>query len=222
MRGSRPPEPSDRWHTADVLGGLDLNASHNLFEANVTLVDGGQFAHHVAVERLLSRLDGHPLCLKLIAHQVTRDHDAIETLRRYDDKGVVILNQFGGRTNSKEQSLVVSLELSYSSKRISDRGRLLFRLISHLPCGLKREAVGHMLPASNVDDDAQDLIDAALVTISAEAGSIRLNMLPPVRDFAKTKQDMPYEIGTFLGPFYETFIVWATSVAGETCERHPA
>jgi hypothetical protein len=56
-------------------------------------------------------------------------------------------------------------------------GALLLRLISHLPFGLKRNDIRDLLGTADADEEAQDLIDVALVTVSAGGSPTYVGML---------------------------------------------
>ena len=179
MRAHLPPVPDVRWLKTDVLKGLDTDAASSYFKDSVNFTDLAKLPDQTDVDKLLKRLDGHPLCLMLIAYQVEQDQDVVQTLKRYDES-VRMLN-LSRRTTSKLESLDVSLQLSYSSTRMTDQSRLLFRLLSYLPSGLERRTIPDVLRTSDADDEAQDLINAALVTFDRVAGSMYVHMIISTR-----------------------------------------
>ena len=160
MRGPCPPFGHPRWHEMDDLPGLEPDAARSMFEANVRHSVRG--ADQQSIDELLSKLGGHPLCVRLIANQVTHDRSAKDTLKRYDRLRSRILND-----------LIVSLELSYDHpERVTRDGQLLLRLLAHLPFGLRKDDVPEVLQKLEAEDDADKLIHAALVTCALEGGSM--------------------------------------------------
>ena len=108
MRGRCPPLINRRWHTNDLLGGLEATSALSLFEADVGHVDHDS---PEAVDKLLAKLGGHPLSVKFVARQVTRDQNKVDTVKAlrgfrstYPDRA--------GKLRSVGQ-FAVSLDLSY-------------------------------------------------------------------------------------------------------------
>ena len=166
MRGRCPPLIDPRWHTNNLLGGLEATTALSLFEA-----DAGHVDHDSpeAVDKLLAKLGGHPLSVKLVARQVTRDQSAVDTLKRYEVSGARILT--GRGKSGKLDSLQVSLDLSYNGPCITDSARLLFRLLSYLPLGLSHGDLTDFLGTVDAGEVAQLLVDAALITVMREGDS---------------------------------------------------
>ena len=170
MRGPCPPVADGRWYRNDFLGGLELGPARLLFESDVH--HANLLPHSRAIDEFLTtKLGGHPLALKLIAHQVTNDRSVVDTFARYEELGAQIMNAAGGDEATKEDSLVVSLLLSYEGPRVTDQGRLLFRLLSYLPFGVGRADIKTLLGTDDAVEDAKRLTNAALITVSPEDDS---------------------------------------------------
>ncbi|MBS0535538.1 MAG: tetratricopeptide repeat protein [Proteobacteria bacterium] len=135
--------------------------------------------------RLLAELGGVPLAIELVAHQAA-SHDTLAAVYDQWQKVGVGLAQRRGIAPSRLTALDRSLELSIQSPRLGDAGRRLFGLLGISPAGLCGEDIKALL-GDNAFAARQGLLDCGL---SIERDG-RLDLLPPVRDFARRSHEPP-------------------------------
>jgi tetratricopeptide (TPR) repeat protein len=130
------------------------------------------FASDPNLDPLLELLEGLPLAIKLLAPLAQGASSLTGLVREYDDKRTELLNQ----GFDKAQSLSVSLELSFTSPRMTDAGRTGASVLALLPDGVLLSD----LPAVLEDGDGIARVLRAVGLAFDREG--RLRMLAPVRE----------------------------------------
>jgi tetratricopeptide (TPR) repeat protein len=128
---------------------------------------------------LLRKLGGHPLSIVLTARQLAPGmalEDICERIEVYKAKAVNVKN-ITDRNMEHGESLVASLASAYDI--LSDRGKIVFEILSLLPAGAKK-GIFEEICGKNVWEHIKELNDASLVEIRDN----RCTLLPPVRLFA--------------------------------------
>jgi tetratricopeptide (TPR) repeat protein len=131
---------------------------------------------------LLRELGGVPLAIELVALRAT-PHDSLAEL--WDDwqrRGVELAKD-PDLPEGRLTSLVRSIDLSWHSSRLHEAGRRLFRLLGALPAGIAREDRAALL-GDDATEAARQLLAIGLA-VSAEG---RIDLLPPVRGYARARQ----------------------------------
>ncbi len=129
----------------------------------------------------LHALGGVPLAIELLALR-TAPHAALAELWEEWQRRGVALAQDPDLPEGRLTSLVRSIDLSWQSPRLHEEGRRLFRLLGALPAGMAREDRAALL-GDDATEAARQLLAIGLA-VSAEG---RLDLLPPVRGWARQR-----------------------------------
>ncbi|KAH8806933.1 hypothetical protein DL96DRAFT_1562451 [Flagelloscypha sp. PMI_526] len=179
MRGTQEPKTSFPW-SSSILPGFSTNQSISMYEAL-----SNQTANKPA-RKLLSKLNGCPLAVKLLALLV-REGDTPSQLRsRWID--------YNYKTHEIDENLNPSsleqiIHLSIFNARISNSARLVLGLIALMPYGLSTSQpwlkdFESTLPAgTDLRLEIRALERAALLE---KGGMSRVRMFPPIRQFCLT------------------------------------
>lgn len=173
IRGNEPPH-GVRWSRQRTMNPLYDPFDRELFLdiANDIKPDDPDLAP------LLAELGGVPLAIELVAHQAA-SHDTLAAIRAQWQKVGVALAQRRGVERSRLNALDHSLELSVQSARLGGAGRRLFGFLGISPAGLCRDDIDGLL-GEDAFAARQGVLDCGL---GFERDG-RLDLLPPVRDFA--------------------------------------
>jgi tetratricopeptide (TPR) repeat protein len=175
LRGAAAPQ-SPRWTARPTrLHPLDEAAARALF---LDLAPEAA-AEPAALARFLAALGGVPLALELVAYRAA-DTPLAELWAEWQRRGVA-LAEHPDQAPGRLTSLGRSLDLSWESRRLRAPGRRLFRLLGALPAGLA-DADRRVLLGDDAAEAARQLRAIGL----AFGRDGRLDLLPPVRDWART------------------------------------
>jgi tetratricopeptide (TPR) repeat protein len=127
----------------------------------------------------LKALGGVPLAVELVALRAAGDTPLAELWSEWQRRGVR-LAEHPDQDPGRLTSLGRSLDLSWNSRRLRDPGRRLFRFLGALPAGM-------------ADADRQTLFGADAAEAARQVSTVglafrkggRLDLLPPVRDYAR-------------------------------------
>lgn len=173
IRGDRRlTEP--RWAEHPVRPFSDAEAAQLFRDLNPRIKEGDP---HLLP--LVRELGGMPLAIRLVAQRsagLPRLEELWEEWQRQGVKLATDPSKAGGRLDSVERSIQLSLD----AKRVRAGGWRLFRLLGQLPAGLAPKDRRALLPTIDFEA-AEQLRDVGL----AFEKDGRLDMLPPVRDFAR-------------------------------------
>lgn len=166
-----------KWSIILHLDGLEHTVSRQLF----CKIGGISNPEQPVVQKFVEVLGGIPLAIELVAMQAST-YDDLELLwRRWERMGAGIAKR-RDFPQSKETSLVHSIELSLSSPRTTNHARSLFAVLGQLPAGLADEDLEEVFGL-----DAFDACDSLLrvgLALDRKAGH-RIDLLPPLREYAK-------------------------------------
>ncbi|KZO91833.1 TPR-like protein [Calocera viscosa TUFC12733] len=175
MRGTAPPD-CVLWEKGyfDPLDRLPLDAGLQIWRS----LAGNEDAK---LDELLTRLDGLPLAIRLMASQAQLTHmTPTQLLGAYEKEATRLLNNRG---SGKLKSLDVSIQLSLECKTMAKEPNALrlLSVLSLLPDGVPLEALPAMVPSVmyTVITCGSVLLQVALAF--QENG--RLRVLSPIRDF---------------------------------------
>jgi tetratricopeptide (TPR) repeat protein len=160
---------------------------------------------------LLHDLGGMPLAIQLVA-LLAAPHDTMAEL--WDDwqrQGVGLATD-PNQPEGPLTSLPRSIDLSWRSTRLHDQGRRLFRLLGALPAGMAREDRASLL-GNNAREAAGQLLAIGLALMADG----RLNLLPPVRDYARRTHRPDGKDGARLANHY--LILARDAAAGDLVEK---
>jgi tetratricopeptide (TPR) repeat protein len=151
-----------------------------------------QLAPRIRVDDLhlapfLRELGGVPLAIELLALHAA-PHEALAELWEEWQRRGVELAQDPDLPEGRLTSLVRSIDLSWQSSRLHEQGRRLFRLLGALPAGMARED-----RAALQGDDATEAARQVLAIGLAVSAEGRLDLLPPVRAWARRRQQIEAE-----------------------------
>ncbi|WP_437914827.1 tetratricopeptide repeat protein [Sorangium sp. So ce302] len=124
---------------------------------------------------LLAKQQGVPLAVTLLAH-AAQGNDLANLAEEWNERRTALLIR-GGRPWDRERSWAASLELSLTSRRMSEEARRLATLLGVLPDGVAQRDLVALLPAGGAGA-ARVLAQLALAHF--EGG--RLRVLAPVRE----------------------------------------
>jgi tetratricopeptide (TPR) repeat protein len=175
LRGSVAP-PSPRWTERPTrVEALPEAQARRLFlelapEAERDATHLGSF---------LTALGGVPLAVELVAMRAAGDTPLAELWSEWQRLGIE-LAEHPDQDPGRRTSLRRSLDLSWGSRRLREPGRRLFRLLGALPSGM-------------ADADRQTLMSTDATEAARQVGAVslafsrdgRLDLLPPVRDYAR-------------------------------------
>jgi len=164
-----------RWSLRHTMYPLSPDDAKTLFLAIAEKIPGDD--PHLPA--LLAALGGVPLAICLTARRAARHDSLAELWTEWLAAGTSVAHLPGaapGRLTSVPQSIKFSLQ----SSRMGEAGRRLFRLLGQLPAGI-------------ADDDRHALLGADAFNAREQVQSVglafmrtgRLDMLPPVRDYAR-------------------------------------
>jgi tetratricopeptide (TPR) repeat protein len=176
MRGTIAP-PSPRWTNRPTrLVELGESDARRLFlelapEAESDPAHLGYF---------LPALGGVPLAVELVALRAAGETKLAELWAEWRRRGIA-LAEHPDQDPGQRTSLGRSLDLSWGSRRLRKPGRKLFRLLGALPAGMADADRQTLLEA-----DATEALRQVCAVGLAFARAGRLDLLPPVRDYART------------------------------------
>jgi len=127
----------------------------------------------------LRELGGVPLAIELVALRAAPHDTLAELWGDWQRRGVELATD-PDLPEGRLTSLVRSIDLSWRSTRLHDEGRRLFRLLGVLPAGMAREDRAALL-----GDDTTEAARQLLAIGLAVSSDGRLDLLPPVRDYAR-------------------------------------
>jgi tetratricopeptide (TPR) repeat protein len=169
MRGEQWPD-GVRWGAVRV-GPLSADSAREAFFQ----VAGKDFsAEPELLDRLLRELDYWALPINLLAHQAQSEPNLANLAKRWKDERIKVLERAGGK--SKLTSLTASLEMSYTSPRLSERARRLLGLLGYLPDGISPEDLPALMPDGS---QAAALLRQAGLTVR----DVRIRVLAPIREW---------------------------------------
>ncbi|KZO91834.1 TPR-like protein [Calocera viscosa TUFC12733] len=178
MRGTTPPDGVD-WAEAycHPLDRLLLDASRQIWRCIAPNED-------TKLDELLTRLDGLPLAIRLMALQAQLNQmTPAQLLGRYEAEATKLLKTRGG---GRLKNLEVSIQVSVECKTMTEERNALplLSVLCLLPDGVPHDALPEMVPSIwNISSCASVLLQVAL--IFKEKG--RLRVLSPIRDFVLAK-----------------------------------
>jgi tetratricopeptide (TPR) repeat protein len=178
LRGAAAPA-SPRWTSRPThLGALAEPDARRLFLELAPEAES-EPAH---LAHFLTALAGVPLAVELVASRAAGGGSLAELWGEWQRRGIALAehpDQVPGRLTS----LGRSLDLSWGSHRLREPGRRLFRLLGALPAGMADADRFALL-----GDDAAEAARQLCVVGLAFQHDGRLDLLPPVRDYARTAQ----------------------------------
>lgn len=183
LRGNVAPTGPAFAHQ-QVLGPLPEDAAQRLFL---------DLARHIdpcdpALRPLLRDLGGVPLAIELIAIRAAPHSFLGDIWEEWQRRGIVLATHPDFQ-EGRMTSLVRSIDLSVQSPRLHAPGRRLFWLLGQLAGGMARVDAAILL-----DNDATEAKRQLLATgLAFSHGPDRMDLLPPVRQFARTILQVPVE-----------------------------
>ena len=179
LRGGVAP-PSPRWTRRPTqLSPLDIGEARRLFLE----LAPGIAADDPNLAEFLKELGGLPLAVELVALRAAADSDLRELWQEWQRRRVALITHPDLPLEHRRTSLARSLDLSWSSPRLRDAGRRLFRLLGQLPAGIADADRGALL-GDTAAEAARQLRAVGLAFLRDG----RLDLLPPVRDYARSAQ----------------------------------
>jgi hypothetical protein len=166
------------WTKQLILGPLDIENSIQLFRQIAPKIS----SHDPYLRKLISCLGGIPLAIELAALRAApRDnlHDVWEEWRRV---GISLSERRGSIPLTRLTSVGHSIELSLNSCRLNEESKRLFRVLGQLPSGISRKDRDKLKFGF---DDVNALLSVGL----AYERDGRLDLLPPVRDYARRHKE---------------------------------
>ncbi|MGD0109185.1 MAG: tetratricopeptide repeat protein, partial [Rhodopila sp.] len=176
LRGRAPP-PAPRWTLPPApLPQLPQDAARRLFlELAPTAA-----AHPAYLDRFLTALAGIPLAVELVALRAAGDTPLPELWGEWQRRGSALAAD-PDLPPDRRTSLHRSLDLSWNSPRLRQEGRRLFALLGQLPAGIAEPD-----RAALMRDDGTEAARQLRATGLAHNQGDRLDLLPPIRDYAST------------------------------------
>lgn len=145
--------------------------------------------HDPALRSLLRDFGGVPLAIELMAIRAAPHSSLEDVWAEWQQRGIVLATHPDFR-EGRLTSLVRSIDLSVQSPRLHAPGQRLFWLLGQLPSGLARVDAVDLL-----DDNATEAKRQLLATgLAFSRGDGRMDLLPPVREFARTILLVPEHI----------------------------
>ena len=173
MRGTMAPaEP--RWFT-HCVGPLGTAKSETLFREFAPRISAGD--PHLRV--LLRELGGMPLAIRLVAQRAAGFSSLNDLWAEWRRQGTELAAD-PDRAATRLTSVARSIAFSLGSPRLRAGGMRLFRLLGQLPAGITRRHRDALLKSASFEA-AQQLLAVGLAYDRAG----RLDLLPPMRDFAR-------------------------------------
>ena len=177
LRGTVPPRGLSWTHNSPPLEALRGTDARSLFlgiATNITHADPD-------LSPFLRELGGVPLAIELIAYRATAHSSLHDLWREWVRRGIEIAidpDVPPGRLTSVERSI----DLSLRSRRIREEGRRLFSILGRLPGGISSADCEIILGV-----DLMDANEQILKTGLAFHHNGRIDLLPPIRDFASRR-----------------------------------
>jgi tetratricopeptide (TPR) repeat protein len=161
-----------RWGKRVRVGPLSPEAAREVFLE----IAGPDFpAERGPLDRLLHELEYWALPINLLAHQAQSEPNLANLAKRWKDERIKVLERAGGK--NKLTSLTTSLEMSYTSPRLSEGARRLLGLLGCLPDGISPEDLPALMPDGS--PAAALLRQAGLVV----RDDLRIRVLAPIREW---------------------------------------
>ena len=177
IRGQQIPRGLPWESPIERLSKVTAAEAREIFVANA---GRQEFMHDPHLAALLSRLDGHPQALVLMAGQAEIESHLLPLLERWDRTGV---------STFSEDTFIHAVEMALASTRMSWQGHRLFRILSILPAGIHRGQLD-ALTSGYGQDGARALFGTGLATYDELQ---RLQMPAPIRAYGKDKHHPPVE-----------------------------
>jgi len=164
--------PNLSWVRQDV-GGLDVEASRNLFSAVYERNIGNR------LDSLFSILDHHALSISLLSHAATRNaYQTTEEIQRAWEQQKTRLLKIGP---VKSQNLGVAIEFSIDSPSLQGMKAValtFLRTVAFLPEGVHRDDLLGIFPRIT---DIQDVVNTICLSSLTHRSGERFTMLSPIR-----------------------------------------
>ncbi|KZO91872.1 TPR-like protein [Calocera viscosa TUFC12733] len=175
---SKCPPPGVNWDATYLQPAekLTLDAARQVWSSIAPTGDGN-------LDQLLSRLDGQPLAIHLLAHQGRR-LSPTNILAAYQKEEARLKKlDDGAQLTSLEMSMLLSLQSDAVTQ--DPHAQELLPILSLLPDGVPMEALRQMLPSmsSTITTTATVLLQAALAF--EDRGRLRISS--PIRDFVLSR-----------------------------------
>ncbi|TFY63415.1 hypothetical protein EVG20_g6323 [Dentipellis fragilis] len=186
--------PPDFICTPLTVPVLQPNAAREMFLA----VYHGNISPQI-VDKLLSALDFHPLCINLLAHAARQNEWTPEDLVNSWEREQTRLFDNGG---GKVQSLTVTIELSLNSPAIRQMGNDALRIMqvaAFLPQGINTKLLGEMFPTVSNAWAIVDTLCKQSLTFKIK-GSHFVTMLAPIRLYISSQYNKPLPSAITLFP----------------------
>jgi predicted ATPase/class 3 adenylate cyclase len=140
------------------------------------------------VAQICRRLDGIPLAIELAASRL-RSLDVGHLFERLDGRFRLLA---GGSRTALPRQRTLEATLEWSHDLLGDAERILFRRLAVFASGFTIEACETVaadisVPAAEILDLLDGLVDKSLVFIDRSGGRYRYRMLETVRDYARSK-----------------------------------
>ena len=132
------------------------------------------------LDRFLTVLAGIPLAVELVALRAAGDTPLPELWAEWKRRGTALAAD-PDLPPHRLTSLHRSLDLSWNSPRLREAGRRLFRLLGQLAAGIADQDRAALMP-----DDGTEAARQLRVTGLAHTQTDRLDLLQPIRDYAKS------------------------------------
>jgi tetratricopeptide (TPR) repeat protein len=135
--GELPAGPG--WGPAIRLGPLDARVSRELF-----LDTAGQRFDQPGLDALLGEIGGIPLGIELLARYAEGEEDLGALAASWQRERSVLLARASADT--RQLSVLVSFELSWNGRLMTEPSRRLLAVLSRLPDGIARDDLESLLP----------------------------------------------------------------------------
>jgi tetratricopeptide (TPR) repeat protein len=163
--GEAPAGP--RWGPAIRLAPLSAQVSRELF-----LDIAGQRFDRPGLDELLDEIGGIPLGIELLARYAETEEDFSALAASWRRERSALLRR--ASADSRQLSVLVSFELSWNGRLMTEPSRRLLAVLSRLPDGIVRDDLGNLLPG--VGDAAANTLQARGLAFY-EAGRVRTHAL---------------------------------------------
>lgn len=160
----------------ESLKGLAPDASRLLFLEQAPAVD----ADDPCLARFVTALGGIPLALRLVARRAGGRGNLRSLWDEWEAVGVKLAHEIGALPGPLT-SLPISIALSLASPHLTEAGRTAFSLLGQLPSGMAWQDREPLLGERERGCNAYDELLTLGLAIERDG---RLDLLPPIRDFA--------------------------------------
>ena len=175
MRGSVGPS-RPRWSLPPIsLESLPIDEARRLFLSLSHKIP----ANDEHLGSFLRELGGVPLAIELVAQRAAGYTSLHELWEEWGRRGIA-LAEAPDLPPGSLTSVSRSLDLSWQSSRLKDDGKKLFRLLGQLPAGIAQPDRAALLSVAATEADRQ----VCAVGLAFRQNQ-RLDLLPPVRDYAR-------------------------------------